>query len=155
MELRLRSAAAAAIWLAQCRRAAVETAPPAGQAGSRGSSGFEPRAAPFLRLQDLEQCSTESMFPNGTATDPQEQMTASLLWTFLASHMYPGVVLVFWVPSRILSLPFTKVNHDYQVHSMHLEQVSEVLCSWESEWALWGLFLLVPACSWGTRASPC
>ena len=45
-----------------------------------------------------------------------EQMTASLLWTFLASHMYPGVVLVFWVPSRILSLPFTKVNHDYQVH---------------------------------------
>ncbi len=63
------------------------------------------------------------------------------IMTFLASHMYPGVVLVFWVPSRILSLPFTKVNHDYQVHSMHLEQVSEVLCSWESEW--------------GTRASPC
>ena len=98
--------------------------------------------------------------PKNTCSDKEhcsksEQMTASLLWTFLASHMYPGVVLVFWVPSRILSLPFTKVNHDYQVHSMHLEQVSEVLCSWESEWALWGLFLLVPACSWGTRASPC
>ena len=45
MELRLRSAAAAASWLAQCRRAAVETAPPAGQAGSSGSSGFKPRMA--------------------------------------------------------------------------------------------------------------
>ena len=63
----------------------------------------------------------------GTLFQISEQMTTSLLWTILASHMYPGVVLVFWVPSRILSLPFsfyTKVNHDYQVHSQHLEQVS-------------------------------
>ena len=50
MELRLRSAAAAAIWLAQCRRAAVGTAPPAGQAGSSGSSGFEPRAGRWAGL---------------------------------------------------------------------------------------------------------
>ena len=51
MELRLRSAAAAASWLAQCRRAAVETAPPAGQAGSSGSSGLEPRAGRWVGLQ--------------------------------------------------------------------------------------------------------
>ena len=56
MELRLRSAAAAAIWLAQCRRAAVGTAPPAGQAGSSGSSGFEPRAG---RWAGLPRCALE------------------------------------------------------------------------------------------------
>ena len=50
MELRLRSAAAAASWLAQCRRAAVETAQPGGQAGSSGSSGFEPRAGRWAGL---------------------------------------------------------------------------------------------------------
>ena len=54
MELRLRSAAAAASWLAQCRRAAVETAPPAGQAGSSGSSGFEPRAGRWAGLPRVE-----------------------------------------------------------------------------------------------------
>ena len=54
MELRLRSAAAAASWLAQCRRAAVETAPPAGQAGSSGSSGFEPRAGRWAGLPRRE-----------------------------------------------------------------------------------------------------
>ena len=95
----------------------------------------------------------------GTRGTPQEKMKASLLWTFLAFHMHPGVVLVFSMPSRILSLPCTKVNHDYQVHSQHFEQVVFLLCSWESEWArvwaLWGLFLLVPACSWGSRAGPC